>query len=213
MSVTKTLKFNFKSRAIRDEAGNLLGKTKKQPSLEVGIPLPSAEEVSEALQDPASKEYTLIMDAIARLFVDGAREQFDDVIESFGDDDTKTIAADVLDYSKLTLEYIANLPATQRGATALSEEDWEALFQDYLVVMVAATGKTADKINNHINLFKKPTKAKANKEVLGVLVDQLDIYMASSGNIEETGLAASRIRDKYQRWIDAPEATMNLDLL
>jgi hypothetical protein len=213
MPTTKSNKFTFKSRAIRDEAGNQIGKTKKQPSLEVGLPIPTAEEVSIYLLEPASKEAVLIMDAIARMFVDGAREQLDDVIESFGDDDSKTISASVLDYSKLTLEYIANLPPTQRGATALADEDWEVFFQDYVAVMVAATGKPADKINNHVNLFKKPTKAKANKEVLGVLVDQLDIYIASSSNIEETGLAASRIRDKYQRWIDAPEATMDIDLL
>ena len=213
MPATKTVKFNFKSRTIRDEAGNAIGKSKKQPSLEVALPLPTADEVASFLVNPESKEAQLILDAVARLYIDGAREQFDEVIESFGEDDSKTVSADALDYSKLTLEYIASIPPTQRGAAALSEEDFENFFTDYLAVMVAATGKDATKITNHINLFKKPTKAKANKEVLTVLVDQLDIYMAASANIEETGVVASRIRDKYQRWIDAPEVTMSLDLL
>jgi hypothetical protein len=56
-------------------------------------------------------------------------------------------------------------------------------------------------------------KCKANKPVLGLLVDQLDIYMSQSASIEDTGLAASRIRDKFQRWLDAEEATLSLDLL
>ena len=86
-------------------------------------------------------------------------------------------------------------------------------FEDYLVVMVAATGKTEDRIKNHINLFKKPQKAKANKEVLKVLVDQLDIYLASSGNLEDTGTCAVRIRDRFNKWISEPEKAANLDLL
>lgn len=213
MPTTKTIKFNFKSRSIRDEAGNLIGKTKKQPSLEVALPLLDAGEVSAYLANGDSKEAQLVLNAVAQLFIDGAREQFDEVIEAFGEDESKTISADVLDYSKLTLEYIASLPPTQRGAAALTEEDFETFFTDYLAVMVAATGKEQAKITNHINLFKKPTKAKANKEVLAVLVDQLDIYIAASANLEETGVAAQRIRDKFQRWIDTPEPTMSLDLL
>ena len=79
--------------------------------------------------------------------------------------------------------------------------------------MVVATGKAEDKIKNHINLFKKPAKAKSNKPVLEVLVDQLDIYMASSANLEETGTCAARISEKFKRWIDEPEKAVNLDLL
>lgn len=213
MSITKTIKFNFKSRAIRDEAGNLIGKTKKQPSLEVALPLPDATEVTTYLAEPESKIAVLVMDAVARLVIDQAREQFDELIESFGEDDTKVVAADGLDYSKLTLEYIASIPPTQRGAAALTEEDFETFFADYLPVMVAATGKDEGKIVNHINLFKKPTKVKARKDVMAVLVDQLDIYLASSANVEETGMVANRMRDKFQRWIDAPEVAMSLDLL
>jgi hypothetical protein len=79
--------------------------------------------------------------------------------------------------------------------------------------MVAATGKTEDRITNHINLFKKPTKAKSNKEVLNVLIDQLDIYMASSANLEENAVCASRISEKFKRWLVEPEKALAADLL
>lgn len=213
MPIAKQFKFNFKTRTIRDENGNPIGKSKKQPSVECEVPALSADEIISYLQQGDTKEAALISEAVARIIIDAAREQFDEVIESFGEDDTKEVSAAMLDYSKLTLEYVASIPPTQRASSALSDEDWAAFFDDYLGVMVAATGKTEDKIKNHINLFKKPAKAKANKEVLQVLVDQLDIYMASSANLEDNGTCAARISEKFKRWIDEPEKAVNLDLL
>lgn len=206
-------KFNFKSRAIKDEAGNTIGRTKKQPSLEAAVPVLGADEIIAALQTPDSAVAKLISDAVAGIVIDAARSQFDEVIESFGDDDTKEVSASLLDYDRLTLEYIASIPPTQRGGSALTDEEWEAFFGDYLAVMVAATGKTEDRIKNHINLFKKPQKAKANKEVLRVLVDQLEIYMASSANLEETAVCADRITTKFKNWLVAPDAAAAVDLL
>lgn len=213
MPIAKSFKFNFKTRSIRDEAGNVIGKSKKQPSVECEVPTLSADEIIAYLQTGDSKEAALIADAVFSILVSAAREQFDEVIESFGEDDTKEVAASMLDYSKLNLEYIASIPPTQRASSALSDEDWEIFFGDYLAVMVAATGKTEDKIKNHINLFKKPAKAKANKEVLQVLVDQLDIYMASSANLEDNASCATRISEKFKKWISEPERAVNLDLL
>lgn len=212
MPYSKIVKFNFKARTIRNEAGEAIGKSKKQPSLEVSMPLLTAGELALYLANEGSKEAQLICEAVARLFIDGARGQFDEVIESFVDD-SQEVTASMLDYSKLNLEYIASIPPTQRGATALSDEDWQMFFEDYLATMVAATGKPEVKIKNHLELFKKPNKAKNNKDVLAVLIDQLDIYMAQSASLEDTGTAASRIRDKFDRWLNAEEATVNLDLL
>ena len=212
MPVAQTYKFNFKSRRITDEAGNEIGRTKKQPSLTVDLPVPSTDEVIAMLQ-AGGAEAVLLMTQIGDTIYQAARGQFDEVIEQFGDDDSKEVTADMLNYDQLSISYLANLPPSSRGVQAISDEEWQAFFEDYLAVMVAATGKTEDRIKNHINLFKKPQKAKANKEVLKVLVDQLDIYLASSGNLEDTGTCAVRIRDRFNKWISEPEKAANLDLL
>lgn len=212
MPVAQTYKFNFKSRRITDEAGNEIGRTKKQPSLTVDLPIPSTDEVISMLQ-AGGAEAVLLMTQIGDTIYQAARGQFDEVIEQFGDDDSKEVTADMLNYDQLSISYLANLPPSSRGVQAISDEEWQAFFEDYLAVMVAATGKTEDRIKNHINLFKKPQKAKANKEVLKVLVDQLDIYLASSGNLEDTGTCAVRIRDRFNKWISEPEKAANLDLL
>ena len=212
MPVAQSYRFNFKSRRITDENGNEIGRTKKQPSLTVDLPVPSIEEVIAMLQ-AGGAEAVLLMTQIGDTIYQAARGQFDEIIEQFGDDDSKEVTVDLLNYDQLSISYLANLPPSSRGVQAISDEEWQAFFEDYLAVMVAATGKTEDRIKNHINLFKRPQKAKANKEVLKVLVDQLDIYLASSGNLEDTGTCAVRIRDRFNKWISEPEKAANLDLL
>lgn len=207
-------KFNFKARKITDDAGKEIGKTKKQPALIVNLPVPTDADVVAYLsaQDdvdadgkktnsPGNKVRDLLRDAIQSIVRDQAKGQLDDVIDSFGVDDSKTITADSLDFDKLSLEYIATLPPAQRGARAISEEDFEAFFADYMAVMVATTGKPETKIANHIGHFKKPTRVKGNKDVLGVLIDQLDVYLASAANVEDTGEVANRIRSKFDKWL------------
>ena len=213
MPQAQEFKFNFKSRKITDESGKEIGRTKKQPSLVASLPVPTNDEIIAQLAVPESAVAKLVMSAIAAVIYGAAREQFDEVIDGFGDADDKEVSASMLDYDKLDLEFLANLPPSQRGASALSEEDWTAFFGDYLQVMVAATGKEEARIKNHINLFQKPQKAKANKDVLAILVDQLDIYMASSQNLEDTGEAASRLRVKFAKWHAEPEKAVDLSVL
>lgn len=197
-------KFNFKQRRITED-GVEVGRTRKQPSLVVELPVPTAEELAEILQsqdEALSKQRTLVVEAVADLIRSQAKAQLDDVIDSFGADETRTVAVSDIDFDKLSLEYIANLEPAQRGARAISNEDWEAFYQDYMQVMVATTGKPEPRIRNHIELFKKPQKAKQNKDALKVLVEQLDIYMASSASLDDTGEAASRLRSKMSRWLN-----------
>lgn len=206
-------KFHFKSRKITDESGKEIGRTKKQPSVVASLPVPTPAEVQDFLADAESPVSKVIMSAISAVIYNAAREQFDDVIDGFGDDDTKEVNAGFLDYDKLDFAFLASLPPSARASSALTEEDWVAFYEDYLQVMVAATGKEEARIKNHINLFKKPLKAKTNKDVLGVLIDQLDIYLASSANLEDTGDAAGRLRNKFAKWLSEPEKAVDLSIL
>jgi hypothetical protein len=177
------------------------------------MPIPAADEIISYLAVPDSAVAKLISDAVAQVVINAARDQFDEVIESFGDDDSKEVSVNMLDYDKLSLEYIASIPPTQRGSSALTEDDWNNFFADYLAVMVQATGKEETRIKHHIELFKRPQKAKANKEVMAVLLDQLEIYNAASANLEETGACVERISNKFTKWMTEPDAAANVDLL
>lgn len=212
MTINVDTKFNFKTRTIKNEDGSVLKTLKKQPSVIVQLPYLTAEEVVATLQSEDVKAKDLVLEYVNSAIRDQARAQFDELIESFGDDDSRTVSGDQLDFDKLTFSYIANLPPAQRGARALSEEDYTAFFTDYTQVMVATTGKPVEKIKKHIELFKKPARVKSAKDVLGVLIEQLDVYLVSSPNLEETGEAANRIRSKFDKWLKAEEE-VSLDAL
>lgn len=207
MTMTVDSKFNFKARTLRDDDGKELGKTKKQDPVVVSLVVPTNEDLAAVLQsqDPAHEKIKLLInEAVQQLIRDQARSQFDAIIEDFGTDDTKTVTAEMLDHDKLTLTYIANLPPSQRGVRALSEEELKEFYDDYLQVMVAATGKEEKRIKAHLDLFAKPIRAKQNKDstaIMNVLVEQLDIYLATSQNVESTAEAATRIQNKFKKWL------------
>ena len=212
MTINVDTKFNFKTRTIKNEDGTVLKTLKKQPSVIIPLPFMTADEVVGILQSEDAKSKDLVLEYVNSAIRDQARAQFDELIESFGDDDSRTVSGDQLDFDKLTFGYIANLDPKVRGMRALSEEDFAAFFTDYSSVMVAITGKPIEKIKKHIELFKKPARVKSAKDVLGVLIEQLDIYLVSSPNLEDTGEVANRIRTKFDKWLKAEEE-VSLDAL
>lgn len=211
--MAQEMKFNFKARNLYDESGKVVGKSKKQPSLVIALPVPMHDTVAAFLADTASKESGLIMSAVSDLIYTAARNQFDEIIDGFEGDDSRTVAASMLDLSKLDLTYIANLPPTSRASSVPGEEDFKSFFTDYLGTMPQITGKAVAAIEKHIKLFSKPTSIKANKPVLELLVGQLDLYMANTAAIEDTGATAHYIRTKLDRWFNEPEKAVDLSLL
>ena len=209
--LNKSFKFNFKKRTIKDENGQVIGEVAKKPSIEVALPVLSTAGVIEALQ-LGGKEADVILDAVNFVFYQAARQQFDDVIENMTNPDDEVKSSD-LNFDKLQLSYLANLPPATRGGAAISEDEWNFFFMDYLAVMVAATGKEERRIANQIEHFKRPNRCKANQAVLEVLVDQLSIYVSKSANIEDTAQAAERLMGKFQGWIDALAVANDPDAL
>lgn len=208
---TKSFKFNFKKRTVKDETGQVIGEVAKKPTIEVTLPVLSAQGVVDVLA-AGGKEAEVILEAVNFIFYQAARQQFDDVIENLANPDDEVKSSD-LNFDKLQLSYLANLPPATRGGAAISEDEWNYFFQDYMAVMVAATGKEERRIANQIEHFKKPNRCKANQAVLEVLVDQLSIYVSKSSAIEDTAQAAERLMSKFQGWIDALAVANDPDAL
>lgn len=209
--VTQSFKFNFKKRIIKDENGVILAEVKKKPSVEVALPVLSVQGIMGALQ-LGGKETELVISAVSDLFYQAARGQFDDIIENMTDPDGEVTPA-MLDFDKLTLSYIANLPKSARGASAISDDEWNYFYSDYLAVMVAATGKEEKRIQNQIEHFKKPQRIKANGKVLEVLVDQLSIYVTKTAMLEDTGTCSDRLMTKFSKWLEDLSVTTDPDAL
>lgn len=203
---SQEFKFNFKRRVTKDEAGNVIGTSKKQPSLVVALPVMTAEGVIQALTS-GGKEAELVLSQINDVFYQAARAQFDDAIENFTDPDQE-VNAGMLDFDKLDITFLANLPPSTRGASAITEDEWKFFFDDYLAVMVAATGKEEKRIANQIEHFKKPQRIRVNAKVLEVLLDQLAIYVTKTAALDDTGTCAERLIAKFTKWV-ADLATAN----
>lgn len=205
-------KFNFKTRTIKDENGVELGKAKKQDSVVAQLSVPDTNDVIELLGQGGAVS-VLILSAVKDLIVGAARDQFDEIIESFGLDDSKSVSADMLDHSKLTLEYIASIPASSRGGATVTDDDWVSFFADYKAVMIAATGKEEKKIDAHINYFKKPQLIRNNKPVLSLLIDQLDLYAASTANLDDNAAAYERTKGRFTKYLNEPEKIADVSAL
>lgn len=202
--------FHFKKRKILNEQGEAIGTTKKQPSLTLGVKTPTAADLV-AMLEAGGAVSALVLTAVQQVIYQQARAQFDEVIEGFGADQEKTVSANDLDHSKLTLEYIASIPPTQRGGSAISEEDWAEWYKHYTAVMAEATGKEATKLAKHVEIFKSPQRYKNNKEVLAVMLEQLDLYMAAAGDaLEDYEECATRMKQKFHKWYTTDEKASNL---
>lgn len=204
----KSFKFNFRQRTVRDENGAELGKAPKNPPVELDLPVPTTDELIAFLQSADSKEAQLILDAVAAVIGAEAKAQLDDVIEGFGDSEGFATAQHI-DFAKLDLSYIANLPpATRTRGPQITDEDWNAFFEDYKAVIIPATGKPEAKINNHIAAFKKPTAYKARKDILGALLEHLDIYCSKAANLEDTAACVAKLQGRFNKWMQVEEPAL-----
>ena len=209
--IAKSYKFNFRDRKIKNEAGEVVTTGKKQAPISADLPVPGSEDIITMLQNGgAAAQY--LLDVVADSIYQAARGQLAELAENAGDE-PKEYTVNDFDFAKLTISYLSSIPPAQRGSTALTEEDWEVFYTDYKRVMIAATGKEERRINNQIDLFKKPGKIRKNKGMLAALLEQIDIYLTSSQALDDTGVAAERLVTKFTKWRDEPEEVVDRDCI
>jgi len=217
-------KFNFKTRVILDandkpvlnEKGEKLGV--KQPSLQVLLPVPTAEKLAEILNQPAvlqvpnadgsaliekpNKVRQLILDAVLGEIKSAAKAQFDEAIDSFGSDTSKPLSQAHLDYDKLTLEYIASIEASSRASVAISDEEWKEFGTDYINTMLVITGKPKEKLTNTVEVFYKPTKVRGRKDLCALFLDQLSIYTSATEKLEDFSAQVQYLTNRFKKFLE-----------
>jgi hypothetical protein len=96
------------------------------------------------------------------------------------------IKPEMIDLSQASWSVIASIPKAQRAGLGISDEDWNDFAADYRAIMAAATGKDADRIEKHIQLFqKKFAPCRNDKKALGVLKEMLAVWAANTGSMED----------------------------
>lgn len=176
----------------------------KRPTLKLNIPLPTVDGLVEALSDEKMQEF--LLDIVAAEIQKAARSQVSD--------ESKPVNSQAeLDLSKLTLSYLANLPAAERRGGGIAKETWEAFAGDYVAIMPALLDKPLDNVQNAATLLlKKFQPVKTNKKVIGLLKEYLALWFANTQNAEEFADCYAFLDNKADSLLAADEASLLANL-
>lgn len=219
--------FHFKKDVQRDDKGNVVKNPEngepmlasnhpkgKHPSVELYLPVPKNERLIAFLTNTTefSKEVELLRQAVFDIVYGVARGQVND----FRDKDLNaTVNMSTLNFDKLDWTAIANMPKSERGAWAPSEEELAAFLASYKEVMPKATGKDIAVINNHVALFQGGfKKQRGQKEILELFANMLSIYIANAGEeaMDENVQTVEYFVNKLDRWLKTEEK-ITMDML
>lgn len=180
-----------------DELGKVLT---KRPSIKLAIPMPTFDGLLEALSDPKMQQY--ILEILEETVVNAARVQV-------GDDLTPVNDQDHLDISKLTLSFLAAQPRSERRGGGIAKEVWDAFGKDYVEVMPAVSGKTAEQIGNAVKiLMQKFQPAKSQKPVIAYLREQLAVWYENTRQQEEFAECYEFLDEKAKTLLAADETAL-----
>lgn len=159
-------KFHF--RKVKDE----LGVETKRPTVNLTLPMPTVDGILAALKDEKQRDF--VLETLGSAIIEGARQQVND--------DAKPVnKQEELDVSKLTLSHLANVPKAERRGGGIQKAVWEAFEKDYIAVMPSVASKTEEQVTKAAKIFvAKLQPAKTNKPVIKLLMDQLDLWYAST---------------------------------
>lgn len=176
----------------------------KRDTVTLLVPVPTEEAILQMLQD--EKQKALLVAAMKDMVMGAVREQV-------SNDNNPVNKQEELDLTKCTLEYIASLPASERRGGGISKETWEDFSTDYISVMQAATGKSAEQVGNAAKLFVGRLQGcKTNKPVLGFLRDQLDLWFSKTTEAEDFAAVYEFLSGKVKAFLEADEASLLANL-
>lgn len=190
--------FHFRKEKVKDEQGNELAETFKHPSITIPLPVPTKEEMLAIFSDAArTNEQKFIIDLTLEAFYSQVREQINELRGDGGPD--KKVSANDIDYAKLSIAALANMPASERGSK-ISDEDVKAFLSDYVPVMITA-GFDAKKVTNQANLIEKGLRpVKTDKKVLAAFDILLNKWLASSQNGAEHQEVFEMLTGRIKKW-------------
>lgn len=189
-TILKEKKYFFK----KDELGN------KRPNVSLALPYPTDDRIEQMMKD--EKERAILRELVYSLVEANARDQV-------SDEKNPVNKQEELDLTKLTLDYIANLPPSDRRGGGIAKETWETFFNDYVEVMPAATGKKKDNVENAGKLFlARLQPVKTQKKILAFLETQLALWFTSSTQQEELSEVYEFLSGKIKTFMEADETAL-----
>lgn len=155
---------NFSFRTNKDTG-------EKRPTVEVNVPVPSAEGIAQALVHEDPKVVALVVETIQGLVISHVRSYVDED-KDFNQETLDKLVAE----GKFTLEALANLPKSERNV--LTKEELEAFAKAYIAVMPELTGKSVERVTAAAGLYvERYKRAAGDNAVLEILKQQLEVFI------------------------------------
>lgn len=192
--------FHFRKEKIKDDAGNEI-EVFKHPSVTIPLPVVTRDDIVGIFTDESrTSEQSFVLGLVQDAFYAQARDQ----INEFREQNTKgTVSAEIIDYSKLTINALANMPASERG-NKVSDEDMTAFIQDYVAIMPTALNKDASKIKAQAGILEKGLRTvRTDKKVLGVMEGVLAVWASATSNLDEHKNVYDMLMGRIKKWLDA----------
>lgn len=212
--------FHFKTDkpvVVKDAAtGEVVSTTpgKKHPSVEVHLPVPKDSRIVEIMGATTGfeKEKDLIRQAIASVVFGVARGQINDFREK---NPEGVVTPAVLNYDKLDLTAIANMPKSERGSFVPADEDIKTFLDSYLELMPAITNKSPEKIKVHVDIISTGfKKQRAQKDMLEFFRDAIGTYVLNAPEevVDEHSEVVEYFMSRLERMLKVEERITMDDL-
>ena len=169
--VTKEYKF----KTIKDKD---TGTESKRPPVTLQVPILSFEGLVESLNKDA-KVQELVLNLVNKSILDTVRELI-------SDEEAPVNSQADLDFSKIDIITLANLPPSEYRGRGIAKEIWAAWAVDYSEVMAASFGKTKKQNEAALGYFlKKLQPVKTDRKMLARLKELLENYISVTTALED----------------------------
>lgn len=176
-----------------------------RPPLKLIVPVPTWDGIIDALQDEKQKDF--ILDVIGDVVREAVRQQV-------SDETNPVMSQDQIKFEMLTLQYLANLPKSERTGRGIPKETWAEWVEDYIATIIETTGGSAEKVGNQAKIFYpgRLQTVKTTKNVLTFLRNQLDKWAATSQNAETYSDIYEFLKKKADEFLSADESSLLANL-
>lgn len=205
-SAPKEMSFYFKTKKGEE---NELGEKQpdyKRPTVKLEVPVPTFDGLVASLnKDESGKVAAFLLSLIEQEVYLEARNQVNDK-DPFEQKD--------LDLNALTLEALANRPASERKGSAISDELWKLFETDYVTVMASVTSdKTEKQIKTAAELMvNKFSKIREKKNIIATLRSYLQQWYTATTLSEELSAVYDYLDGRAVQLINAEVTPKTFDI-
>ena len=185
----------YKFKTVKDKE---TGSETKRPPVSLLVPVLTMDGLISCMNQD-TKVQELVLANINKTIIETVREMI-------SDEECPLNSQEDLDFSKIDIITLANLPPSEYRGRGIAKEIWEAWGLDYVSVMAASFGKTKKQNEVALSYFiKKLQPVKTDKKTLAKLGELLENYVSTTEALEEFSEIVEFLFGKIKTFLEESE--------